>query len=77
MQENTNQIELAYTGVINNRATVSVAVYYTKNTDEIFFTQTDGIARPTRRPAGPRRWRRCRRRWRSACSKCSRRPVRR
>jgi outer membrane receptor protein involved in Fe transport len=40
VQESTNQVELAYTGLIKNRATLSVAVYYTKNTDEIFFTQT-------------------------------------
>lgn len=39
VQESTNAVELAYTGVINNRATVSAAVYWTKNTDEIFFTQ--------------------------------------
>ena len=51
VQENTNQLELAYTGVINNRATVSVAVYYTKNTDEIFFTQT-GRYRATNPPPG-------------------------
>ena len=40
VQESTNAVELAYTGVIKNRATISAAVYYTKNTDEIFFTQT-------------------------------------
>jgi outer membrane receptor for ferrienterochelin and colicins len=40
VQESTNAVELAYTGVIKNRATLSAAVYYTKNTDEIFFTQT-------------------------------------
>ncbi len=51
VQENTNQLELAYTGVINNRATVSVAVYYTKNNDEIFFTQTDRY-RATNPPPG-------------------------
>ena len=51
VQENTNQLELAYTGVINNRATVSVAVYYTKNNDEIFFTQT-GRYRATNPPPG-------------------------
>ncbi len=39
-EESTESFELAYTGVINNRATVSAAVYFTKNTDEIFFTQT-------------------------------------
>ena len=38
--EHRTQVELAYTGIINKRATVSAAVYYTKNTDEIFFTQT-------------------------------------
>lgn len=38
-QETTNQVELGYTGIINNRATVSAAIYYTRNTDEIFFTQ--------------------------------------
>lgn len=51
VQENTNQLELAYTGVINNRATVSAAVYYTRNTDEIFFTQT-GRYRATSPPPG-------------------------
>jgi iron complex outermembrane receptor protein len=40
VQESTNAIELAYTGVIRQRATVSAAVYWTKNVDEIFFTQT-------------------------------------
>lgn len=40
VEESTNAVELAYTGVINNRATVSAAVYWTRNTDEIFFTQT-------------------------------------
>ncbi|MDH4064927.1 MAG: TonB-dependent receptor [Acidobacteriota bacterium] len=39
VQESTDAVELAYTGVINKRATVSAAVYWTKNTDEIFFTQ--------------------------------------
>jgi len=39
-EESTQSVELSYTGVINNRATVSAAVYYTKNSDEIFFTQT-------------------------------------
>ena len=40
VQESTDAVELAYTGVIKNRATISAAVYYTKNTDDIFFTQT-------------------------------------
>jgi iron complex outermembrane receptor protein len=51
VQESTNQIELAYTAIINNRATVSAAVYWTKNTDEIFFTQT-GRYRATNPPPG-------------------------
>ena len=40
VQESTDALELAYTGVIKNRATISAAVYYTRNTDDIFFTQT-------------------------------------
>src|SRR5688572_14137889 len=39
-EESTESFEVAYTGIINNRATVSAAVYFTKNRDEIFFTQT-------------------------------------
>ncbi|MEO8680317.1 MAG: TonB-dependent receptor [Vicinamibacterales bacterium] len=39
-QESIESYELAYTGVINKRATVSAAVYFTQNKDEIFFTQT-------------------------------------
>jgi iron complex outermembrane receptor protein len=39
-EESTQSYEVGYTGTIANRATVSAAVYYTKNTDEIFFTQT-------------------------------------
>ncbi len=39
-EESTQSIEVGYTGVINNRATVSAAVYWTENQDEIFFTQT-------------------------------------
>ncbi len=39
-EESTESIEVGYTGVINKRATVSAAVYWTKNEDEIFFTQT-------------------------------------
>lgn len=38
-EESTESIELAYTGVINRRATVSAAIYFTTNHDEIFFTQ--------------------------------------
>jgi outer membrane receptor protein involved in Fe transport len=39
-EESIESFEIGYTGVIKNRATVSAAVYYTKNRDEIFFTQT-------------------------------------
>jgi outer membrane receptor protein involved in Fe transport len=39
-EESTQSFEVAYTGIINSRATVSVAVYFTENEDEIFFTQT-------------------------------------
>ncbi|MEZ5289173.1 MAG: TonB-dependent receptor [Vicinamibacterales bacterium] len=53
VQESTTAVEPAYTGVINNRATVSAAVYWTKNTDEIFFTQNARYrASATRRRAG-------------------------
>jgi iron complex outermembrane receptor protein len=38
-EEAIEAIELGYTGVINNRATLSAAVYFNKNSDEIFFTQ--------------------------------------
>ena len=38
-EESTQSYEVAYTGTINNRATVSAAVYFTKNENEIFFTQ--------------------------------------
>ncbi len=51
VEESTNAVELAYTGVINNRATVSAAVYWTRNTNEIFFTQT-GRYRATNPPPG-------------------------
>jgi outer membrane receptor protein involved in Fe transport len=39
-EESNQSYEIAYTGIINNRATVSAAVYYTESSDEIFFTQT-------------------------------------
>ena len=39
-EESTESFEVGYTGIINNRATVSAAVYFTTNHDEIFFTQT-------------------------------------
>ena len=39
-EESTESFEVGYTGIINDRATVSAAVYWTTNHDEIFFTQT-------------------------------------
>ena len=39
-EESNQSFEVAYTGIINNRATVSAAVYFATNHDEIFFTQT-------------------------------------
>jgi outer membrane receptor protein involved in Fe transport len=39
-EESIESTEVAYTGVIRKRATVSAAFYFTKNKDEIFFTQT-------------------------------------
>lgn len=47
-EESTESFEVGYTGVIKNRATVSAAVYFTTNRDEIFFTQTGRY-----RAAGP------------------------
>ncbi|MEY4095630.1 MAG: Colicin receptor precursor [Acidobacteriota bacterium] len=38
-EESIESYEIGYTGVIAKRATVSASVYFTKNTDEIFFTQ--------------------------------------
>ncbi|HUE84816.1 MAG TPA: TonB-dependent receptor [Vicinamibacterales bacterium] len=50
-EESIEAVELGYTGVINNRATLSAAVYFTKNSDEIFFTQV-GRYRATNPPPG-------------------------
>jgi outer membrane receptor protein involved in Fe transport len=38
-EESIDSFEVGYTGVIMSRATVSAAVYFTTNHDEIFFTQ--------------------------------------
>lgn len=51
-EESTESFEVAYTGIINDRATVSAAVYFTTNKDEIFFTQTGRY----RASAPPPRW---------------------
>ncbi len=50
-EESTESFEVAYTGVIANRATVSASVYFTTNKDEIFFTQV-GRYRATGPPPG-------------------------
>jgi outer membrane receptor protein involved in Fe transport len=39
-EESLQAFEVGYTGVIKNRATVSAAIYWNENQDEIFFTQT-------------------------------------
>src|SRR5690606_1224145 len=39
-EASTESYEIAYTGVIGGRATVTAAYYYTKNQDDIFFTQS-------------------------------------
>lgn len=39
-EESNESYEIGYTGTIRNRATLSAAVYWTKSSDEIFFTQT-------------------------------------
>jgi iron complex outermembrane receptor protein len=51
VEESTQSVELAYSGTIRNRATLSLAVYYTKNTDEMFFAQ-DGRYRAANPPPG-------------------------
>jgi outer membrane receptor protein involved in Fe transport len=38
-EESSESYEIAYTGVINNRATVTAAYYYTRAKDDIYFTQ--------------------------------------
>jgi len=52
VEESTESLEIGYTGVIKNRATVSAALYFTTNRDEIFFTQTGRY----RAAAPPPRW---------------------
>ncbi len=39
-EESVDAFEVAYTGNIENRVSVSAAIYYTKWSDQIFFTQT-------------------------------------
>ena len=39
-EESTEAVEVGYTGIIRNRATVTAAMYFSRNQDEIFFTQT-------------------------------------
>lgn len=51
-EESIDSYEVGYTAVIGNRATVSAAVYYTVNRDQIFFTQTGRY----RASSPPPRW---------------------
>jgi len=51
VEESIESFEIGYTGIIKQRATVSAAVYWTKNKDEIFFTQT-GRYRASAPPPG-------------------------
>ncbi len=51
VEERMDAYEIGYTGTINNRVTLTAAFYYTKLTDEIFFTQTGEYGRLTP-PAG-------------------------
>jgi iron complex outermembrane receptor protein len=41
VEESIDAFEVSYTGNIRNRASVSAAWYYTKGSDQIFFTTTD------------------------------------
>ncbi len=50
-EESIQAFEIGYTGNVRNRATLSAAVYFTRNEDEIFFTQT-GRYRALRPPPG-------------------------
>ena len=50
-QQQVDAFEAAYTGVINKRATVTVAFYYNKSKDDIFFTQ-NGRYRAANPPPG-------------------------
>ena len=52
-EESTESFEVAYTGIINNRATVSAAVYFTTDRDSIFFTQTGRYRAAAPPPAWP------------------------
>jgi outer membrane receptor for ferrienterochelin and colicin len=52
-EESTESFEVGYTGVINKRATVSAAVYWSTNHDEIFFTQTARYHAATPPPGWP------------------------
>ena len=52
-EESTESFEVGYTGIIKQRATVSAAVYFTTNRDEIFFTQTGRYRAGAPPPAWP------------------------
>lgn len=53
IEESTESFEVAYTGAIQNRATLSAALYFTTNRDEIFFTQTARYRAATPPPGWP------------------------
>jgi outer membrane receptor protein involved in Fe transport len=54
-EESIQAVEVGYTGNVGNRATISAAVYWTRNQDEIFFTQT-GRYRAVVPPGPPPGW---------------------
>lgn len=51
VEQQVDAFEVAYTGVINQRATVTAAFYYNKSKDDIFFTQVSRY-RALNPPAG-------------------------
>jgi iron complex outermembrane receptor protein len=51
VEQQVDAFEAAYTGIINNRATVTAAFYYNKSKDDIFFTQV-GRYRAANPPPG-------------------------
>ena len=84
VEQQVDAYEVAYTGVIAKRATVTAAFYYNKSKDDIFFTQTGryrALSPPPGWVAKLRRWsvrssppassRCCRRRARRRCSRCT------
>ncbi len=52
-QQSLNAYEIGYSGTINNRASVSLAVYYNDMRDEIFFTQDASYSSTNVAPGWP------------------------